>query len=1141
MDDSTRHGDSAHKKRAKLHDELARLMRDEHMEEGDSWFLVATPWWDQKLRLGQNGAVNGHASAVEDEGYAEHGDGDEAMDGETRRDDGDTDSSEVTNEGLVDLEFSSKKRKCVVLKPMLAEGRDYRLVSESVWNRLSHEFGYDWEIPREVIARGPTRKLIVEVYPVMFQVFYWRSGMDTPEEALDKREKPIVVAASESSRIQEVKEQIRDAMKEKAQHFFPQIAPKDLERRVQICYRESETAPWTTLNDAITPAETPKQGFQSSSSYTNRNAQPKASCVSDLELEQRDYRSGKERFHHLLVEARYRNAGDPVDWRNGKFYSEIKANEWRYELVLDQVIDGLDSDNKWYESRVIALNDRSVRIHYRGWTAKWDEWLPRTSERLAPLHTKVRNWRAFEVGDEVQVGFPIPGKNFPEWKNATVTELERFELTGALKIKVSIDDEETWMDAQDEMLCAPGTHKAVNAVTLATTNLYPRATPSPSYNSYGRYGDRGRDHSYEYGRGKPEFKGVVGLQNLGNTCFMNSMLQCLINAPPLKEYFLKVDEGTKKATFQKDINTDNPLGMKGMIAMEFASLVRKMWGGEYSVVSPTGLKSVIGQYAPQFAGYQQQDSQEVMNFLLDGLHEDLNRVKKKPYTEAVEGNGRDDVEVAREEWEVYLRRNDSVIVENFMGQLRSHLTCSNPDCGNESVTFDPFMSLSVPIPNEESVIVQVQLFWADGRIPMKYAIRLSKDSSTLRDVKDKLSELAGIPFQRLFFVEVWKHRILKALNDAMLVEDLREETLHAYELELPVSEYEFSSKSIQPPAAAKMALKSIDSSNGSDKPMRLVALLHQAPSASPMDDRYNGGEDLAEEEEIHGSKQRRVEVELFNTPLLVSIDRECTKADVHKKVWQIVKRLVSSSESSADSFGCEDNQTLPYRLHVSQPNGTVSIIRDFACSDEPADLPDPNERTHCFTVEWSRHRYQRGYDESSAKRIALHESMKNLRISSSPNNEITLLNCLAKFTEREQLGETDTWYCPKCKDHVRAFKKFDLFSLPKIMIFQLKRFRYAQSSFYMHRDKISTQVTFPIASLDLSQYVIGPQRSTPLIYDLFAVSEHSGGLGGGHYTAVAKNPENQRWFSFNDSFTNETTAQKAVTPRAYVLFYMRRE
>lgn len=60
-----------------------------------------------------------------------------------------------------------------------AEGRDYRLVSESVWNRLSHEFGYDWEIAREVIEWGPTNKLRVEVYPVMFQVCMHTIGMHT--------------------------------------------------------------------------------------------------------------------------------------------------------------------------------------------------------------------------------------------------------------------------------------------------------------------------------------------------------------------------------------------------------------------------------------------------------------------------------------------------------------------------------------------------------------------------------------------------------------------------------------------------------------------------------------------------------------------------------------------------------------------------------------------------------------------------------------------------------------------------------------------------------------------------------------------------------------------------------------------------
>jgi ubiquitin C-terminal hydrolase len=56
----------------------------------------------------------------------------------------------------------------------------------------------------------------------------------------------------------------------------------------------------------------------------------------------------------------------------------------------------------------------------------------------------------------------------------------------------------------------------------------------------------------------------------------------------------------------------------------------------------SGVKQTVGEFAPRFAGYQQQDSSEFLSFLLDGLHEDLNRVKKKPYGATVEANGRPD-------------------------------------------------------------------------------------------------------------------------------------------------------------------------------------------------------------------------------------------------------------------------------------------------------------------------------------------------------------------------------------------------------------------------------------------------------------------------------------------------------------------
>lgn len=66
------------------------------------------------------------------------------------------------------------------------------------------------------------------------------------------------------------------------------------------------------------------------------------------------------------------------------------------------------------------------------------------------------------------------------------------------------------------------------------------------------------------------------------------------------------------------------------------------------------LQWTIAKYAPRFNGFQQQDSQELLAFLLDGLHEDLNRVHEKPYVELKDSNGRPDWEVASEVREYFL-------------------------------------------------------------------------------------------------------------------------------------------------------------------------------------------------------------------------------------------------------------------------------------------------------------------------------------------------------------------------------------------------------------------------------------------------------------------------------------------------------
>ena len=88
--------------------------------------------------------------------------------------------------------------------------------------------------------------------------------------------------------------------------------------------------------------------------------------------------------------------------------------------------------------------------------------------------------------------------------------------------------------------------------------------------------------------------------------------------------------------------------------------------------------------------------QELIMYMLDGLNEDLNRIKKKPYVEVKEYPNMPDEELSKKRWDEYIMRNKSIITDIFIGQLRSRLVC--PLCKKISIAFDPFMILNVPIP-----------------------------------------------------------------------------------------------------------------------------------------------------------------------------------------------------------------------------------------------------------------------------------------------------------------------------------------------------------------------------------------------------------------------------------------------------------
>ena len=225
--------------------------------------------------------------------------------------------------------------------------------------------------------------------------------------------------------------------------------------------------------------------------------------------------------------------------------------------------------------------------------------------------------------------------------------------------------------------------------------------------------------------------GAVGLKNLGNTCYMNSGLQCLSHTKELTQYFLS-------SQYEADLNEDNTLGSKGKLLNAYANLIFKTWHGRMKVVSPNKFKYELSNFYSSFEGYGQHDSQEFISHLLDGLHEDVNLIKKKPLTNAVEWKeGQSDLSVGRESWKTFLKRNYSEIMRLFYGQFRSEIKC--PTCDNLSITFDPFQLVSLPVPVCSTKFVSIYAIpvnHADSAKIVKFKLRFSENSETLQSMYD---------------------------------------------------------------------------------------------------------------------------------------------------------------------------------------------------------------------------------------------------------------------------------------------------------------------------------------------------------------------------------------------------------------------
>ena len=714
-------------------------------------------------------------------------------------------------------------------------------------------------------------------------------------------------------------------------------------------------------------------------------------------------------------------------------------------------------------------------------------------------------------------------------------------------------------------------------------------------------------------------KGLVGLQNLGNTCFMNTSLQCMSNCYELTQYFL--------SDYYKDhINVDNPIGTQGNLCRAYSNLLKNIWFGSSGVYSPWNFKSAIATFQSMFTGYQQHDTQEFLNYLLDGLHEDLNKVLKKPLVEKDDSNKLDTIK-AKEQWRGFLRRNQSVLVDLLYGQYKSTLYCPDPQCQNISTTFDPFLSVSLPLASkgEKYDVICYFIFHDITLSPIQLNLNFYTETTVIA-LRNKIAKLLDIhPFSFMILKMDNFGDLDMLVNSSMLVkmnaaryihknqvpffcfqidpeiyysrqnnlfdnldmtqlrafdnileelEKLKKEKKYLYQADYEEDEKgatkddvcyysRFNLKNYTTPKPALMKINT-DNNNGLDKNwVRIIINLRKY------------------DEDYRKARKRLI------FPRIIYINKQWSTKQVHLTILKIFSSILKKyhnvqSDDIWDTFFPDLESTFPENGNMSYEDHRAKaypyVLRLKPVLDEQESncvFCQQNECEGCLlpcsdtiTVRNLFDRIPKNenmeidnsyyyLNERQKEIINLKErdfileltwldqyltSVRNLNdkrdfeIQSSKSykeESIDIGSCFKNFVKLEKLQENNEWFCPQCKQHQKADKKMEIYKSPHILIIHLKRFR--------NHSKIDNVVDFPINGLDISNYVIYKEEGIPLIYDLFAIANHYGGLGGGHYVAYAKNYLDNQWYSFNDSSVSRISEEQLVSSGAYVLFYRRRD
>jgi len=501
---------------------------------------------------------------------------------------------------------------------------------------------------------------------------------------------------------------------------------------------------------------------------------------------------------------------------------------------------------------------------------------------------------------------------------------------------------------------------------------------------------------------------------------------------------------------------------------------------------------------------------------LDGLHEDVNRIKKKPIVQTLDYKNQPDEDFSSQNWTNYLKRNNSIIIDLFAGQYKSKVTC--PTCKIISITFDPFLYISLPIPHIININFQFYFIYRDPVIPpQKIRITLPSNETASKFIK-RLADITRIKEEFLLIAMIKEHKIIEYPNDNNIISYLDKHDGIAFIFEV------FNEKFDNP-------------LNPEEKTLHVEINVNQK---SRKEKYYDNSVSFTR---------------IFKFPL------NGTLMDVHLKIYQYFRNFLKNFYGSLDP---ETQKEYNISLENKEDDFIKSEFEDLFLKTKnlspPYELSLFSETNKKQLLDYSTQKLITLIENNQTERELFFEI--NLNFNSFIKIEImklnkcqeanfeektpnetkfcNLQNCLDQFTKEEVLDRNNAWFCSNCKKHQEATKKIEIYKAPDLLILHLKRFKSSGGNFYMGSgtSKITKFVDFPLEGLNLNNYILG--KTEDMIYDLYAVSNHYGGLSGGHYTAYCQNFFDKTWFEFNDSNVSEVGKNKIVSDAAYVLFYRRR-